>query len=98
MSNLYIILSRSWVASRVIVRSWIKLDVMEKLQDRSKSWIPVINYGTFRSFDLGCSEHAILIIWYLTFTDKYNLLKNERMFAVKCGPAVDVFIKTGLKV
>jgi hypothetical protein len=34
---------------------------------------------------------------YLTFTDKYNLLKNERMFAVKCGPAVDVF-KTGLKV
>ena len=32
----------------------------------------------------------------MTFTDKYNLLKNERMFAVKCGPALDVF-KTGLK-
>ena len=32
----------------------------------------------------------------MTFTDKYNLLKNERMFSVKCGTALGVF-KTGLK-
>ena len=50
----------------------------------------------------GTSICTVIVFVYIildlySFTHKYNLLKNERMFAVKCGPVVDVF-KTGLKV
>jgi hypothetical protein len=51
------------------------------------------------------STHARLVFVYIVLDllntvgihDEYSLLKNERMFAVKCGPAADVF-KSGLKV
>ena len=51
------------------------------------------------------STHVLLVFVYIVLVllntvgihDEYNLLKNERMFVVKCGPVAD-FFKSGLKV